>query len=78
MQNGASMDCSSRNALECVYVGSEFSLLIAVLALEQEIIGNQASYLIQVATLLTFMVSSYVIVMRYPTPIAISDKLRRD
>jgi len=32
------MDCSSRNALECVYVGSEFSLLIAVLALEQEII----------------------------------------
>jgi len=57
---------------------SEFSLLIAVLALEQRIIGHQASYLIQVAALLTFMVSSYVIVMRYPTPIAISDKLRRD
>ncbi|MGH8503430.1 MAG: cation:proton antiporter [Gammaproteobacteria bacterium] len=57
---------------------SEFSLLIAVLALEQEIIGRQASYLIQVAALLTFMVSSYVIVMRYPTPIAVSDRLRRD
>ncbi|MBA2492313.1 MAG: cation:proton antiporter [Gammaproteobacteria bacterium] len=57
---------------------SEFSLLIAVLAMEQRIIGHQASYLIQVAALLTFMVSSYVIVMRYPTPIAISDKLRRD
>ncbi|MBA3731196.1 MAG: hypothetical protein H0W93_02225 [Gammaproteobacteria bacterium] len=46
--------------------------------MEQRIIGHQASYLIQVAALLTFMVSSYVIVMRYPTPIAISDKLRRD
>ncbi|MBA2409276.1 MAG: cation:proton antiporter [Gammaproteobacteria bacterium] len=57
---------------------SEFSLLIAVLALERGIIGHQAAYLIQVAALLTFMVSSYVIVMRYPTPIAISDRLRRD
>jgi Kef-type K+ transport system membrane component KefB len=57
---------------------SEFSLLIAVLALDSGIIGRQASYLIQVSTLLTFIASSYWIVMRYPTPIAISDRLRRD
>lgn len=57
---------------------SEFSLLIAVLALDLKIIGEQASYLIQVATLLTFIVSSYLIVLKYPTPIALSDKLRRD
>jgi predicted Kef-type K+ transport protein len=57
---------------------SEFSLLIAVLALDLKVIGEKASYLIQVATLLTFIVSSYLIVLRYPTPIAISDKLRRD
>jgi len=57
---------------------SEFSLLIAVLALDLEIIGERASYLIQVATLMTFIVSSYVIVMKYPTPIALSDNLRRD
>jgi Kef-type K+ transport system membrane component KefB len=57
---------------------SEFSLLIAVLALDLGVIGRQASYLIQVSTLLTFIVSSYLIVMRYPTPIAISDRLRRD
>ncbi len=57
---------------------SEFSLLIAVLALDLHVIGERASYLIQVATLLTFIVSSYVIVMRYPTPIALTDKLRRD
>ncbi|MCF6258136.1 MAG: cation:proton antiporter [Gammaproteobacteria bacterium] len=57
---------------------SEFSLLIAVLALELNIIGSEASYTIQLATLLTFIVSSYIIVQRYPTPIAINDKLRRD
>jgi Kef-type K+ transport system membrane component KefB len=57
---------------------SEFSLLIAVMALDLKVIGEKASYLIQVATLLTFIISSYLIVLRYPTPIAISDKLRRD
>lgn len=57
---------------------SEFSLFIAVLALELGVIGARASYLIQVSTLLTFVASSWFIVMRYPTPIATSDKLRRD
>jgi Kef-type K+ transport system membrane component KefB len=57
---------------------SEFSLLIAVLALEQGVMSHRASYLIQMATLLTFIASSYFIVLRYPTPIATSDKLRRD
>ncbi len=57
---------------------SEFSLFIAVLALELELIGNKVSYLIQISTLLTFMASSYIIVMRFPTPIAVSDRLRRD
>ncbi len=57
---------------------SEFSLLIAVLALELNIISSEASYLVQFATLLTFVVSSFLIVRRYPTPIAIDDKLRRD
>jgi predicted Kef-type K+ transport protein len=57
---------------------SEFSLLIAVLALQLGVISRRASYLIQVSTLLTFIVSSYIIVMHYPTPIAISDRLRRD
>jgi Kef-type K+ transport system membrane component KefB len=57
---------------------SEFSLLIAVLALHNSLISEEASYLIQVATLLTFIASSYYIVMRYPTPIAVDDSLRRD
>jgi len=57
---------------------SEFSLLIAVLATEMGVIGTDAANLIQMATLITFLVSPYLIVLRYPTPMAVSDKLRRD
>ncbi len=57
---------------------SEFSLLIALLATQTGVIGVQASYLIQLATLISFILSSYFIVLRYPTPIAVSDRLRRD
>ncbi len=57
---------------------SEFSLLIAVLALESGMITAEASYLIQLATLLTFLASTYLVVNRYPTPIALSDELRRN
>jgi Kef-type K+ transport system membrane component KefB len=57
---------------------SEFSLLIAVLAVNSGFIDEKTSYLIQFATLLTFIVSSYIIVMRYPTPISVRDRLRRD
>lgn len=57
---------------------SEFSLLIAVLAVNSGFIDERTSYLIQFATLLTFIVSSYIIVMRYPTPISVRARLRRD
>ncbi len=57
---------------------SEFSLLIAVLAEESQFIGERVAYIIQFATLLTFIVSSYWIVLRYPTPIAVREGLRRD
>ena len=57
--------------------GSEFSFLIMVLALDLNLIGPQASALIQLATLITFIISTYFVVFKYPTPIAVSDKLRR-
>jgi len=57
---------------------SEFSLLVAVSAMAAGVITDEASMVIQTATLLTFVVSSYWIVMRYPTPIAVDDKLRQD
>lgn len=57
---------------------SEFSLLIAVLALHAGAIGSRTSYLIQATTLITFIVSAYLIMLRYPTPIAVNARLRKD
>jgi Kef-type K+ transport system membrane component KefB len=57
---------------------SEFSLLVAVLAVDIGAIGARASHAVQLATVLTFVASSYMIVMRYPTPIAVRDNLRQD
>ncbi len=57
---------------------SEFSLLIAYIATSIHMIGDEASHLIQATAILSFLISSYIVVFRYPTPIAISDKLRRD
>jgi len=57
---------------------SEFSLLIAYVAVGSAMISEHASLLIQTVTIITFLVSSYIVVLNYPTPIAVSDKLRRD
>jgi Kef-type K+ transport system membrane component KefB len=57
---------------------SEFSLLIAFIATAENLISSHASHLIQATAILTFLVSSYIVVFRYPTPIAVNDELRRD
>jgi len=57
---------------------SEFSLLIAYVATQSEVIGEAASLTIQAAAIITFIASSYLVVMFCPTPISLSDKLRRD
>ncbi len=57
---------------------SEFSILIVFLAIESGIIGNDAVNFLLIATVLTLIGSSYLIVFRYPTPVAVSAKLRRD
>jgi len=57
---------------------SEFSLLIAYIAFDLALISLDASLLIQATTILTLLASSYIVVLNYPTPIAISDRLRRD
>jgi Kef-type K+ transport system membrane component KefB len=57
---------------------SEFSLLIAYLAASTKLLSESGSYLIQATTLLTFVVSSYWVVLRYPTPVSLSEKMRRD
>lgn len=57
---------------------SEFSLLIAFVAFERSILSEQGSLLIQATAIITFVLSSYIVVFNYPNPIAVSDKLRRD
>ena len=57
---------------------SEFSLLLGVMASNLALVRAEVSYLIQISTLLSFVFSSYYIIARYPTPIALDDKLRRD
>lgn len=57
---------------------SEFSLLVASIALSTKLISDVASNLIQATTILTFIVSSYVVVLKYPTPMSLSEKMRKD
>ena len=76
-QSGESSGLSNEVGVRLGQV-SEFSLMIAVLALNAGVIGSKASYLIQATTLITFIVSSYIIMLNYPTPIAVSDRLRKD
>lgn len=57
---------------------SEFSLLIAYVAFSASLIGNLASHLIQATAILTFLLSSYIVVLNFPNPVAIKEKLRRD
>jgi len=57
---------------------SEFSLLIGILALNLNHIGNKAFQIIQLTTIFTFIISSYIVVFRYPTPIGVDKKMIRD
>lgn len=57
---------------------SEFSLLITFLAMQSAFIGQEAGLLIQLATVITLIGSSTIVVLRFPTPVAASERLRRD
>lgn len=57
---------------------SEFSLLIAFLAFDIGLLSEMGSMLIQATAILTFLVSSYIVIFNYPNPLAVSDRLRRD
>jgi Kef-type K+ transport system membrane component KefB len=57
---------------------SEFSLLVAFVALESALLSERGSLLIQATAIITFIISSYIVVFNYPNPIAVKDKLRRD
>jgi Kef-type K+ transport system membrane component KefB len=57
---------------------SEFSLLVIYMAMETNLMSPLTAYMAIAAILITFIISCYWTVMRYPTPLAATDKLRRD
>lgn len=57
---------------------SEFSILVAYTALSIGVLTAEAAMVIQFSTIMTFIVSTYWVVLRYPTPISESAGLRRD
>lgn len=57
---------------------SEFSLLIVYMAIATSFISSITANTIEAAVIITFIASCYWTVIRYPTPLASSDKLRRD
>ena len=57
---------------------SEFSILVAFTALGTGLISEQASYLIQTIVVITFILSTYWVVYRYPTPISSDASHRKD
>lgn len=57
---------------------SEFSLLIAFSAAQALLISAAASLLIQAVVILSFVVSTYIVIFNFPSPIAVSEALRRD
>ncbi|MCP5180301.1 MAG: cation:proton antiporter [Pseudomonadales bacterium] len=57
---------------------SEFSLLLSYTAMTAGLVGKQAAHVIEGATIVTLLLSSYLVIFRYPSPIAVSDRLRRD
>ncbi len=57
---------------------SEFSLLLSYIAVNNQLVSDQGALVIQFATVLTLVLSSYFVIFRYPSPIAPNSKLRRD
>jgi len=57
---------------------SEFSLLVAYTALVSGLIDLRSSYLIQTVVILTFVMSTYWVINKYPTPISSEASQRRD
>jgi Kef-type K+ transport system membrane component KefB len=57
---------------------SEFSLLIAVTGLLSGVLSMEGALFLQLTTLVTFVGSTYWVVLRYPTPVSAGPELRQD
>ncbi|PSW20705.1 cation:proton antiporter [Photobacterium sanctipauli] len=57
---------------------SEFSFLVAYAAMQANLLSPNAALFIQVTTMTTFIISTYWVVKRFPTPISTVKSLRQD
>ena len=57
---------------------SEFSLLVTVMAASAGVVSKRVDLVVQAATLITFIASSYIVMNRYPTPISVNEQLRQN
>ncbi|MBN1412777.1 MAG: cation:proton antiporter [Spirochaetales bacterium] len=57
---------------------SEFSLILVILAYKLNIIGRDVSFIIQLTTIISMIVSSYIVILKYPTPLGIKENLKKD
>ncbi|MFZ4397133.1 MAG: cation:proton antiporter [Kiritimatiellia bacterium] len=57
---------------------SEFALIIAVVATQRHYLSPEVAQFVKLATVLSMLVSSYLVVLRYPTPIGVQPGLQRD
>jgi len=57
---------------------SEFSLLVSYVAIQASLLSMESAVILQAATVLTLLLNSYLVVSRYPNPIATDPALRRD
>jgi len=57
---------------------SEFSLLVIFAALSIGVLSAERAMMVQVTTIVTFIISTYWTVLRYPTPISMNAALRQD
>jgi hypothetical protein len=53
-------------------------LLVAYTALLSGLIDQQSTYLVQIVVVLTFVISTYWVISKYPTPISSEASRRRD
>ena len=57
---------------------SEFSLLVTAVAMHGGLLDAAAAHVLQGATVITLVASIYLVIFRYPSPIAVAAALRRD
>lgn len=57
---------------------SEFALIIALAAVQSGHLSMRGSQLLQLVTIGTMILSSYIVVRKYPSPIGVTPKLHRD